>query len=50
MDEDYAIGISIMVLLGSMLTCYSTYFLYAIYIQKASQEPLLPEGQPEDSV
>jgi hypothetical protein len=50
MDEDYAIGISILVLLGSMFTCCSTYFLYAIYIKKGSQEALLPEGAPEDSV
>ena len=49
MDEDYAIGISILVLLGSMCICCSSYFIYVV-LKKGSQEALLPEGAPEDSV
>lgn len=49
MDEDYAIGISILVLIGSMCVCCSSYFIYVV-IKKGSQEALLPEGAKEDLV
>lgn len=38
MDEDYAMGISILVVIGSMAFCCSSYFFYVLYVKNQTQE------------
>lgn len=38
MDEDYVLGISILVVIGSMSLCCCSYFLYVLRKKTQSQE------------
>jgi len=38
MDEDYAMGISMLAVIGSMCLCCSGYFFYVLYVKNQTQE------------
>lgn len=50
MDQDYALGISIIVILGSGFLCCSSYFIYAVYVKRNEQETLIAEEKTANLV